>query len=186
MRVSISMDVPICIGKLLCPEHLTYFIFVVLVYCLQYFSGTPEERAKRLFSLKGLRQEEYPDKVRGKNFIPHFFYTRQSTVSLFIVIEEYIFYQIIIFSIWIADTFWCFLLSFLQNLHVSNQHVCTGLYLAYQSGNKRVRVRVAVISLITKHNISPDDHLLPSHLLPIRGCPSWPPQSYHQCRCYQI
>ncbi|KAK1738378.1 splicing regulator SDE2 [Skeletonema marinoi] len=31
--------------------------------------GTPEQRADRLFSLKGLRREDYPQKVRGKNFI---------------------------------------------------------------------------------------------------------------------
>ncbi len=31
--------------------------------------GTLEQRAERLFSLKGLRREEYPKKVRGKNFI---------------------------------------------------------------------------------------------------------------------
>ena len=31
--------------------------------------GTLEQRAERLFSLKGLRREEYPQKVRGKNFI---------------------------------------------------------------------------------------------------------------------
>mmetsp|Transcript_52661 Transcript_52661/g.111858 ORF Transcript_52661/g.111858 Transcript_52661/m.111858 type:complete len:445 (-) Transcript_52661:94-1428(-) len=31
--------------------------------------GTPEERAERLFSLKGLRRDEYPKRVRGKNFI---------------------------------------------------------------------------------------------------------------------
>jgi hypothetical protein len=31
--------------------------------------GTPKERAERLFSLKGLKREEYPTKVRGKNFI---------------------------------------------------------------------------------------------------------------------
>jgi hypothetical protein len=33
------------------------------------FSGTLDERATRLFSLKGLRRDEYPKKVRGKNFI---------------------------------------------------------------------------------------------------------------------
>jgi len=31
--------------------------------------GTVEQRAERLFSLKGLRREDYPQKVRGKNFI---------------------------------------------------------------------------------------------------------------------
>ena len=31
--------------------------------------GTTEQRADRLFSLKGLRREDYPQKVRGKNFI---------------------------------------------------------------------------------------------------------------------
>ena len=31
--------------------------------------GTVEQRADRLFSLKGLRREDYPQKVRGKNFI---------------------------------------------------------------------------------------------------------------------
>ncbi|KAL3794630.1 hypothetical protein HJC23_010058 [Cyclotella cryptica] len=31
--------------------------------------GTPQERAERLFSLKGLKREDYPKKVRGKNFI---------------------------------------------------------------------------------------------------------------------
>jgi len=31
--------------------------------------GTLEQRAERLFSLKGLRREDYPQKVRGKNFI---------------------------------------------------------------------------------------------------------------------
>jgi len=32
--------------------------------------GTIDQRAERLFSLKGLRRDEYPSKVRGKNFIP--------------------------------------------------------------------------------------------------------------------
>jgi hypothetical protein len=32
-------------------------------------SGTLDERAARLFSLKGLRRDQYPTKVRGKNFI---------------------------------------------------------------------------------------------------------------------
>lgn len=31
--------------------------------------GTLEQRAERLFSLKGLRRDEYPQKMRGKNFI---------------------------------------------------------------------------------------------------------------------
>jgi len=31
--------------------------------------GTLEQRAERLFSLKGLRRDDYPQKVRGKNFI---------------------------------------------------------------------------------------------------------------------
>jgi len=31
--------------------------------------GTLEQRADRLFSLKGLRREDYPQEVRGKNFI---------------------------------------------------------------------------------------------------------------------
>ena len=30
--------------------------------------GSLHERAGRLFSLKGLRREDYPKKVRGKNF----------------------------------------------------------------------------------------------------------------------
>lgn len=32
-------------------------------------SGTPLERAERLFSLKGLKRQDYPKKVRGANFI---------------------------------------------------------------------------------------------------------------------
>lgn len=40
--------------------------------CFLLFRGTPEDRAKRLFSLKGLQREEYPNKVRGKNFIAQF------------------------------------------------------------------------------------------------------------------
>ena len=33
-------------------------------------SGSLEERATRIFSLKGLKRSEYPKKVRGKNFRP--------------------------------------------------------------------------------------------------------------------
>ena len=32
--------------------------------------GTLDERAMRLFSLRGIRRHEFPHKVRGKNFVP--------------------------------------------------------------------------------------------------------------------
>ncbi|KAL9186257.1 hypothetical protein ACHAXT_005495 [Thalassiosira profunda] len=48
------------------PERLKNILLSMGVKC----GGTPEERAKRLFSLKGLRRDEYPQKVRGKNFVP--------------------------------------------------------------------------------------------------------------------
>jgi len=53
------------------------FDFVCFALCNSYAfsslsahsSGTLDDRASRLFSLKGLRRDEYPMKIRGKNFI---------------------------------------------------------------------------------------------------------------------
>merc|ERR1711966_12659 len=47
------------------PERFKNTLLSMGVKC----GGTPAERATRLFSLKGLRREAYPKKVRGKNFI---------------------------------------------------------------------------------------------------------------------
>jgi hypothetical protein len=51
--------------KALGSERLKDIMLSMGVKC----GGTLEERANRLFSLKGLRRNEYPTKVRGKNFI---------------------------------------------------------------------------------------------------------------------
>jgi len=48
------------------PDRLKNILLSMGVKC----GGTPDDRANRLFSLKGLRRDEYPKKVRGKNFIP--------------------------------------------------------------------------------------------------------------------
>lgn len=47
------------------PERLKGLMLSMGVKC----GGTLDERASRLFSLKGLRRDEYPIKIRGKNFI---------------------------------------------------------------------------------------------------------------------
>ncbi|KAL3803422.1 hypothetical protein ACHAW5_001920 [Stephanodiscus triporus] len=52
--------------KVLGPERLKDIMLSMGVKC----GGTLDERATRLFSLKGLRRDEYPKKVRGKKFIP--------------------------------------------------------------------------------------------------------------------
>ncbi|KAL3817104.1 hypothetical protein ACHAXA_009935 [Cyclostephanos tholiformis] len=46
-------------------ERLKSIMLLMGVKC----GGTLDERAARLFSLKGLRRDQYPTKVRGKNFI---------------------------------------------------------------------------------------------------------------------
>jgi hypothetical protein len=51
--------------KALGSERLKDIMLSMGVKC----GGTLEERAHRLFSLKGLQRNEYPTKVRGKNFI---------------------------------------------------------------------------------------------------------------------
>ena len=48
------------------PDRLKNILLSMGVKC----GGTPDDRANRLFLLKGLRRDEYPKKVRGKNFIP--------------------------------------------------------------------------------------------------------------------
>lgn len=47
------------------PDRLKSILLGMGIKC----GGTTQQRAERLFSLKGLRREEYPQKVRGKNFI---------------------------------------------------------------------------------------------------------------------
>ncbi|KAL7522940.1 hypothetical protein ACHAWX_007676 [Stephanocyclus meneghinianus] len=47
------------------PTKLRNILLSMGVKC----GGTPQERAERLFSLRGLKREEYPKKVQGKNFI---------------------------------------------------------------------------------------------------------------------
>ena len=47
------------------PDRLKSILLGMGVKC----GGTTQQRAERLFALKGLRREEYPQKVRGKNFI---------------------------------------------------------------------------------------------------------------------
>jgi hypothetical protein len=51
--------------KALGSERLKDIMLSMGVKC----GGTLEERANRLFSLKGLQRHEFPTKVRGKNFI---------------------------------------------------------------------------------------------------------------------
>ncbi|KAL7546564.1 hypothetical protein ACHAWF_009891 [Thalassiosira exigua] len=48
------------------PDRLKDILLSMGIKC----GGMLDERAARLFSLKGLRREEYPRKVRGKNFVP--------------------------------------------------------------------------------------------------------------------
>jgi len=48
------------------PDRMKNILLSMGVKC----GGTPDQRTERLFSLKGLRRDEYPMKVRGKNFIP--------------------------------------------------------------------------------------------------------------------
>ena len=47
------------------PDRLKSILLAMGIKC----GGTVQQRAERLFSLKGLRREDYPQKVRGKNFI---------------------------------------------------------------------------------------------------------------------
>ncbi|KAL7456747.1 hypothetical protein ACHAWC_008217 [Mediolabrus comicus] len=47
------------------PDRLKSILLGMGIKC----GGTTQQRAERLFALKGLRREEYPQKVRGKNFI---------------------------------------------------------------------------------------------------------------------
>jgi hypothetical protein len=47
------------------PARLKSILLAMGIKC----GGTLEQRAERLFSLKGLRREDYPQKARGKNFI---------------------------------------------------------------------------------------------------------------------
>ena len=67
------MDILFCVPQMLMScAHITSYIYLTFELSTSFYSfarGTLQQRAERLFSLKGLDYNDFPKKVRAKGFV---------------------------------------------------------------------------------------------------------------------